>query len=177
MKNKIFKNAIDGEIKKIKYDKMINFALLILLLNIWMYSIYGGTFSFTLISLLFLSTTILMKVIGKSYIVPKIVNYMQLILICVGISILIIVFLFHPNYTVKNVREIAIKDIKTKVTDTIKVENVYKTKKISYKNYFVRYDYVVRLEYNEECYEYIIDPISGKYSINTFSLKPTKAEF
>ncbi|WP_291570368.1 hypothetical protein [Clostridium sp. UBA4548] len=172
MKKVPFKNIMEEYVNKFDFDRIINLAVLILFSSFIMYRVYGGTFSYTATSLTFVIVSVVMKVFSKKYKSSKIINYTGLILIFTGVAIIITVFLFRPQYTLKGAREIVIKDAKSRTTNTIEINQSYKQKKQVNINYFVKYDYVIRIEYNEKCYEWVFDPISGRYSVRTFDLTP-----
>lgn len=172
MKKITFKNTMEEYANKFDFHRVVDLAALILFSSFIMYRVYGGTFSYTATSLTFMIVSVAMKVFSKKYKPSKIINYTGLILIFTGVAIIITVFLFRPQYTLKGAREIVIKDAKSRITDTIEINQSYKQKKQVNTNYFVKYDYVIRIEYNEKCYEYVFDPISGQYSVRTFNLIP-----
>ncbi|WP_017415778.1 hypothetical protein [Clostridium tunisiense] len=170
MKKATFKNIMKEYANKFDFDGIIDLAVLILFSSFIIYRVYGGTFSYTATSLTFLIVSVAMKVFSKKYKPSKIINYAPLILIFTGAAIIITIFLSRPQYTLKDAREIVIKDAKSRITNTIEVNQSYKQKKQVHTNYFVKYDYVIRIEYNEKCYEYVFDPISGQYSVRTFDM-------
>lgn len=172
MKKVTFKNTMEEYANKFDFHRVVDLAVLILFSSFIMYRVYGGTFSYTATSLTFVIVSVAMKVFSKKYKPSKIINYTRLILIFAGVAIIITIFLFRPQYTLKGAREIVVKDAKSRITDTIEINQSYKQKKQVNTNYYVKYDYVIRIEYNEKCYEYVIDPISGQYSVRTFDFIP-----